>query len=100
MSPTDETEPGPGAESVGDEPAPIEKPREVVAETTPPAHERHEKKTEAAEKDKPPTEPAPEAPPKRPRGRPKGSKNKPKPAEEEETEEEAPVKRTRSTRAA
>ena len=60
----------------------------------------NEKETEAAEKDKPPTEPAPEAPPKRPRGRPKGSKNKPKPAEGEETEEEAPVKRTRSTRAA
>ena len=98
MSPTVE------AESVGDEPAQIEKPREVVAETTPetttPAHARREEKTEAAKKDERPTEPAPEAPAKRPRGRPKGSKNKPKPAEEEETEEDAPVKRTRSTRAA
>ena len=98
MSPTEE------AESVGDEPAQIEKPWEVVAETTPetttPAHARREEKTEAAKKDEPPTEPAPEAPAKRPRGRPKGSKNKPKPAEEEETEEDAPVKRTRSTRAA
>ena len=70
MSPTEE------AESVGDEPAQIEKPWEVVAETTPetttPAHAQREEKTEAAKKDEPPTEPALEAPAKRPRGRPKG----------------------------